>query len=433
MPEVLLDLKNIFKEYEAKGDTGTMVLENINLSVYEGEFVAILGPSGSGKSTLLRIIAGLVPPSAGKVTYLGKPITGVNPGVAMVFQSFALFPWLTVLENVMLGLEGKKLSEKVCRQKALEAVDMVGLDGFENAYPKELSGGMRQRVGIGRALVSDPDVLLMDEPFSALDVLTAENLRRDLLELWLEKKITTKAIILVTHGIEEAVYMADRAVILSSGPAKVIRDAPIRLPRWRNKKDPQFITLVDGIYSLMTKRDKDKAGDRTAMSELPTEIKSSFTPVPHVSAEALTGFLELLEDLNETTDLYKLAEKFNMDIEDFFPIVDGATMLNFAKIVEGDISLTPAGIEFARATVLRRKELFQRQLLASLSFVRQIMSFLESKSNKRMNIEFFEELLERSFSPQEVQRQLQTIIRWGRYAELFAYDEQSGQLFIEQA
>lgn len=431
MKKVLIDLKSIFKEYDAKGETGATILENINLSIHEGEFVAVLGPSGSGKSTLLRIIAGLIPPSAGKVTYLGRPIVGVNPGVAMVFQSFALFPWLTVLENVMLGLEGKKLSTAICREKALKAIDMVGLDGFENAYPKELSGGMRQRVGIGRALVSDPDVLLMDEPFSALDVLTAENLRRDLLELWLEKKITTKAIILVTHGIEEAVYMADRAIILSSGPANVIRDMKITIPRWRNKKDTQFIKLVDEIYSLMTKR--NKVNERAAITEIPSETKASFTPVPHVSAEALTGFLELLEDLNETTDLYKLAEKFNMDIEDFFPIVDGAALLDFAQIVEGDIGLTPAGVEFARATVLERKELFQRQLLKHVAFVRQIMSFLQSKSNKRMNIEFFEEILERSLSPDEVQHQLQTIIRWGRYAELFAYDEQSGQLFIEQA
>jgi NitT/TauT family transport system ATP-binding protein len=421
----LIEVKEVYKNFGIKDHENAPILEDINLEVKEGEFLAILGPSGSGKSTLLRIIAGLIPASKGTVTYLGNAIQGVNPGVAMVFQSFALFPWLTVLENVMLGLESKKLSKAEKYDKALKVIDVVGLDGFENAYPKELSGGMRQRVGIGRALVSDPDVLLMDEPFSALDVLTAENLRRDLLELWLDKKIPTKSIILVTHGIEEAVYMADRAIILSAGPARVVEEITINIPRWRDKKAANFIALVDRIYSLMTKK----------------EVRSSSEPIvyqpkkimmlPHVSAGALTGFLELLEDFNERTDLYKLADRLVMDIEDFFPIIELASLLGFAKVVEGDIELTPEGVQFARATVLERKELFKDQLLKNVPFIAQMINVLQSKSNKNMNIEFFEDLIARTFGDEVAKTQIQLIINWGRYAELFGYDKVTELVYLE--
>jgi NitT/TauT family transport system ATP-binding protein len=420
----LIEVKNVYKTFDIKGSTEATILENINLSVNDGEFLAILGPSGSGKSTLLRIIAGLIPASKGTINYLGQPINGVNSGVAMVFQSFALFPWLTVLENVMLGLEANAISETDKKEKALRIIDVVGLDGFESAYPKELSGGMRQRVGIGRALVSDPDVLLMDEPFSALDVLTAENLRRDLLELWLEKKIPTKSIILVTHGIEEAVYMADRAIILSTGPAKVIQDIAIDIPRWRDKKAKEFTTIVDHVYSLMTHKEVKE-------TEVIGITNKKVVPIPHVSAGALTGFLELLEDLNERTDLYKLGERFVMDIEDFLPIVEATELLHFAKVVEGDIELTAEGVEFARASVTDRKELFRKQLLANVHLANQMISIIESKSNKRMNIEFFEEIVRRSVGPDAAVQQIETLLNWGRYAEVFEYDKHKRQIYIE--
>jgi len=422
--KALIEVKKIYKNFGINGCENTIILENINLEVKEGQLLAILGPSGSGKSTLLRIIAGLVPASEGTITYLGNTIQGVNPGVAMVFQSFALFPWLTVLENVMLGLESKKLSKTEKCDKALKVIDIVGLDGFENAYPKELSGGMRQRVGIGRALVNDPDVLLMDEPFSALDVLTAENLRRDLLELWLDKKIPTKSIILVTHGIEEAVYMADRAVILSTRPARIIEDIAIDIPRWRDKKSTDFIALVDKIYSLMTKKEVRR-------SEPVISQPKKITVLPHVSAGALTGFLELLEDLNERTDLYKLADCLAMDIEDFFPILELASLLGFAKVVDGDIESTPEGIQFARATVLQRKELFKDQLLKNVPFITQMINILQSKSNKKMNIEFFDDLIARNFGDEVAKKQIQLIVSWGRYAELFGYNNVTELVYLE--
>lgn len=424
--QVLIELNQVQKKWDGGGsNAGVPVLSNINLSIYAGEFLAILGPSGSGKSTLLRIIAGLTPASSGKITYLGREYQCVNSGAAMVFQSFALFPWLTILENVLVGLDSKDLPANVKKEKALAVIDMVGLDGFENAYPKELSGGMQQRVGLGRALVSDPDVLLMDEPFSALDVLTAENLRRDILELWRENKIPTKSIIMVTHGIEEAVYMADRILVVSGSPAGIHTDMPITLPHWRDKNAPAFISLVDTLYSLMMKR-SDTAPRNTVTVE-----NKEITLLPRVSAGALTGFLELLEDLNEKTDLYKLADRFMMDSEDFFPIIEGATLLGFAKVVDGDIELTPEGVRFAQASVLERKELFRAQLVQYVPLAGKILAILQSKSNKRMNIEFFEDVLARSLPAAEIPLLLDILIAWGRYAELFAYDEQSRQLFAE--
>jgi NitT/TauT family transport system ATP-binding protein len=216
--ECLITLEGVSKVYQQPNGQKISILEPINLELRSGEIVALLGPSGSGKSTLMRIIAGLIPPSNGQVLYHNRPLVGLNPGVAIVFQNFALYPWLTVLENVELGLKAKGELPEPRLQKALRMIDIIGLDGFENAYPKELSGGMRQRVGFARALAVEPELLCMDEPFSALDVLTAENLRFELLDLWLEKKIPTKAVLIVTHGIEEAVILADRIVVLGRLP-----------------------------------------------------------------------------------------------------------------------------------------------------------------------------------------------------------------------
>lgn len=422
---ILIELKGVHKKWGMDNRSVIPVLADINLTIRESEFIALLGPSGSGKSTLLRIIAGLTPPSSGKAVYLGREYHGVNPGAAMVFQTFALFPWLTVLENVMMGLEAKQLPFKEKEEESLRIIDMIGLDGFESAYPKELSGGMRQRVGLGRALVSGPDVLLMDEPFSALDVLTAENLRRDVLELWWEKKIPTKAIVMVSHGIEESVYMADRVLILSGRPAGISTDIPINLTHWRDKSDTAFTDIVDKIYSLMMRRESAETRRAAVVEQKETLV------IPYVSAGALTGFLELLEDLDEKTDLYKLGDKFMMDSEDFFPIVNGATLLQFAKVVDGDIELTPEGLKFAQASVLERKELFRAQLIQNVPIMKKIITFLQSKSNRRMNIEFYEDILAASFPPDEVKSRLGILIDWGRYAELFAYDEKSKQLFLE--
>ncbi|MBI4725125.1 MAG: ABC transporter ATP-binding protein, partial [Rhodomicrobium sp.] len=250
--QALVSVKDVKHFYKRGTSSSLLVLDDVNLNLYDNEIVALLGRSGSGKSTLLRIISGLMPASDGEVDIEGRPVKGPASGLAMVFQSFALFPWLTVLENVELGLEAQGVPQEERRKRALAAIDLIGLDGFETAYPKELSGGMRQRVGLARALVVNPKVLLMDEPFSALDVLTAETLRTDLLDLWCEGRMPIRAILLVTHNIEEAVLMSDRIVVFSSNPGRVIAEIKVNLPQPRNRVDPAFRALVDDIYARMT-------------------------------------------------------------------------------------------------------------------------------------------------------------------------------------
>lgn len=427
MNKNIIELTDITKKYDF-GTTEITVLREISLEIREGDFIALLGPSGSGKSTLLRIVAGLVPPSMGNVLYLSHLIKGVNPGVSMVFQSFALFPWLTVLENVEVGLQNKTFTFQEKRSKALKMLDMLGLDGFENAYPKELSGGMRQRVGIGRALVSEPDVLLMDEPFSALDVLTAENLRRDILELWLERKIPTKAILMVTHGIEEAVYMANRAIVLSRDPAQIIADIPINIPHWRERKEENFILLVDEIYSLMTRFKNEQsvlAFDKEGIGS--HKIKA----IPNVPAGAMTGFIELLDDLGVRVDLYKMADELSLSIEDFLPIVESASLLEFVRVHEGDVELTHLGKTFAEANVIERKEILKQQVLQHVPIMERIIWVLQSKRNNKMPREFFTEIFRKHFGDEAADRQLDTCVNWARQAELFAYDEYSKILYLE--
>jgi len=426
----LIDVRDVTKDFEGANGARFRVLSEINLQVTEGDFVALLGPSGSGKSTLLRIIAGLVRPTSGEVLYRGQSFIGTNPGVSMVFQSFALFPWLTVLENVELGLRYAHISRQEKRDKAIAAIDMIGLDGFEGAYPKELSGGMRQRVGLGRALVMEPDILLMDEPFSALDVLTAENLKRDLLELWQMGKVPTKAIVLVTHGIEEAVYMADRALVLSRDPARVINHVTISLPHWRDRKSDPFTRLVDELYSILTQQ-KDS---RTALQEeTSAQLPRKLTLLPNVAAGAVTGFIELVDDLGGKVDLYKIGESLALDLEDLLPIVETCRIFEFGSVSSGDFELTEVGRQLADATVLERKTMFRDQALRHVPFMERILWVLESKRNSQMPREFFLEILQKSVGMEEAELQVDTLISWGRYVELFAYDEDSKLLYLEEA
>jgi len=417
----LLKLENITVSFTFPEGTVT-VLDNINFTVNERDFLALLGPSGSGKSTLLRIIAGLIKPNKGKVYFKGEEIKDINPGVAMVFQNFALFPWLTVLENVELGLKAKGIPPEERRKKATEAIDLIGLDGFENAYPKELSGGMKQRVGFARALVMEPDILLLDEPFSALDVLTAENLRNDLIELWIEKRIPTKAIILVTHSIEEAVYMADRIILLSKDPGRIIKEIRIDLPHWRDKKSQEFLEIVDEIYSTLTGKPLEKILWK----------EKRHIQIPEASVGSITGLVELVNDLEGKADIYKLGEELLMDVEDLLPIVEACELLGFAEVKEGDLILTEAGKKFAEADVLERKEIFKTLAIEKVPFLKQIVKILQAKSNHKVPRAFFLDLLRKNLTPKEAERQLDTLIDWGRYAELFEYDDDKDELYLPE-
>ncbi|MEH2063740.1 MAG: nitrate/sulfonate/bicarbonate ABC transporter ATP-binding protein [Nostoc sp.] len=430
--EDLIVLRGVRKSYQQPNGQQIVILENINLELRPGEIVALLGPSGSGKSTLMRIIAGLIPASQGEVIYHNHPLVGLNPGVAIVFQSFALYPWLTVLENVELGLKAKGEAPDPRRQKALRMIDIIGLDGFENAYPKELSGGMRQRVGFARALAVEPELLCMDEPFSALDVLTAENLRFELLDLWLERRIPTKAILIVTHGIEEAVILADRIIVLGRNPGRVRADLAVTLPHYRDRKHPSFQALVDQVYTIITNPELETIEAAAPVSSQQPKPEAKYQSLPAVRIGSIAGLLELLEDRQEK-DLYRLAQELQLEVDDILPIVEAAKLMGFVELAQGDISLTPVGLTFIGGSIDDRKQLVRSQLLANIRLVQQIHRLLQAKNNQRIPEELVLDILESHFSPQEAERQLKTAIDWGRYAEIYSYDEPSGQIFLEQA
>lgn len=426
MSETIIAIENLTKSFKKASSQDLLVLEDVNFTLKEGEIVALLGKSGSGKSTLLRIIAGLIAPTSGSVTYRGTPVTRPVAGIAMVFQSFALMPWLTVLENVELGLEAQGIGRDERRHRAIEAIDIIGLDGFESAFPKELSGGMRQRVGFARALVINPDVLLMDEPFSALDVLTAENLKSDLLELWKEKKTNTNGILLVTHNIEEAATLADRIVIFGNDPGYIRAELPVTLPQPRDPETQEFRALVDKIYTLMTTGPKEKA--QRAQRE--RQIGLGYR-LPDVEPSELSGLIETMTSFEERIDLPVLADELMMNIDDLFPILETLEILGFAKVSAGDIQLSDLGKQFSEADLQERKQLFAQRLLEKVPLARYIRRVLDEKIGHRVSEERFLSKLEDYLSEKEAERVLKTMIDWGRYAEIFAYDFNTGILSLE--
>jgi NitT/TauT family transport system ATP-binding protein len=442
----IIEAVGLEKSYPQADGTRIQVVGATNLAIEPGKIITLLGPSGCGKSTLLRMLTGLSQPTAGTLVWHGKPLDGHTPNVAIVFQSFALFPWLTVLENVEAPLEARGVAAVERRKRALRTLDTVGLDGFETAYPKELSGGMKQRVGFARALVVEPEVLFMDEPFSALDVLTAENLRSELLELWLTKKMPTSAIFIVTHNIEEAVMLADRVMVLGRNPARLRSDFNIRLKHPRDRKSARFVELVDYIYKVMTEPNLEHAlpdAETTAEIILPKggltkdAVKKQEAPLrtakyqmlPHARVGGIAGLMELLHDRGGREDLFRLAEELVMDVEDLLPILEACVLLGFARLTEGDVQITPQGVIFADADIQQRKVLFREAALEHVTILRQIDSILKRKSDHSIVDEFFHDILDEHFAEDEVQRQFETAVNWGRYAEIFDYDREKGRLF----
>jgi NitT/TauT family transport system ATP-binding protein len=426
--ETIIEGRQIEKSYTQPDGREIQIIAPMNLSVESGIICALLGPSGSGKSTLLRILSGLTAPSSGTVLVHGQPLNGHTPNIGMVFQSFALFPWLTVLENVEAPLAARGMEHAERHRQAVQALATVGLKGFENAYPKELSGGMKQRVGFARALAVEPEVLFMDEPFSALDVLTAESLRRELMELWMKDQMPTKSIFLVTHNIEEAVLLADRVVVLGTHPAKIRADFRISLPQPRDRKTAEFLIYVDYIYKVMTQPELE-AGPVT---KLPVVRKPTFQVLPHATAGGMAGLLEFLNDRGGREDMYHLAEELLMEVDDLFPIVDEAVMLGLADSTQGDVQITPAGKEFADADIGTRKKLFRDAVLSHVTLIQQIRNALERKSDRAVPLEFFRDVLDQHFSQEDVGLQLDTALNWGRYAEIFTYDSQTDRLLLHE-
>jgi NitT/TauT family transport system ATP-binding protein len=429
--EPIIRAQAVEKFYTQPDGSRIEVIAPINLDIDPGKIVALLGPSGCGKSTLLRILTGLSKPSSGQVLWHGKPIDSQTAGVAIVFQSFALFPWLTVVDNVEAPLEARGVIAIERHKRALRILDTVGLDGFESAYPKELSGGMKQRVGFARALVVEPEVLFMDEPFSALDVLTAENLRNELLELWINKKMPTSAIFIVTHNIEEAILLADRVIVLGRNPARVRADFSIDLPHFRDRKSPRFVELVDYVYKIMTQPDLELAVPG-AQASAQKPARQKYQMLPHARVGGIAGLLELLQDRGGKEDLYRLAEDLIMDAEDLLPIVEGSVLLGFATLKEGDVEITPEGSRFAEADILTRKTLFRQAALNHVMILQQIDSILHAKTDHSIPEEFFYDILDEHFSQDEVERQFDTAMNWGRYAEIFDFDRESHRLVLAE-
>jgi len=429
MSTALLDIHDLQQSFPRADGGEHLVLDGVNLALTQGQIVGLLGRTGSGKSTLLRLIAGLAQPSGGTITYLGEPVNAPAPGIVMVFQSFALFPWLTVLENVQLGLEALGLPEAEIRKRALAAIDLIGLDGYESAYPRELSGGMRQRVGFARALVVHPNILLMDEPFSALDVLTAETLRTDFLDLWGEGKLPIKGVMLVTHNIEEAVLMCDRILLFSTNPGHIISEVAVDLKQPRNRLDPQFRDLVEKIYVAMTARKVPPPSIGTVAAPAITIN----TVLPRVSANLLSGLIETLAaaPFNGKADLPVLADELHMEVDELFPVVESLQMFRLAEVEGGDIKLTDTGKQFAELGTDDRKKLFQRQLLAYVPLAAHIRHVLQDRANHvAPKTRFFDEL-EDHMSSEDAELTLRAVIGWGRYAEAFAYDDDSGTFSLE--
>ncbi len=422
----LLELKNITQVY-GSGDRRFTAIKDFHLSMSEGEFTALLGPTGCGKSTLLRIIAGLQAPTTGQVLYRGSPLLGVNPQATIVFQTFALFPWLTVQENVEVALKARGMPARLRATRSLDLLDRVGLDGFENAYPRELSGGMLQKVGFARAMAVEPELLCLDEPFSALDVLSAEALRGELLELWTSGNIPTRAILMVTHNIEEAVFMADRIVVMEKDPGRVMLDLKVDLPHPRQRKNSQFLDLVDRVYAILAGQTQPEHVELGTAPGEPGRTRG----LPHITINDLTGLLEHLDEMpGIRADIYRLVDELKVNTDFFLSLIEAAELLGFATIAHGDITLTPLGEAFAEAGILARKSIFATRI-RRLPLFKWLMSMLRAADKKQLEWDVVQTALELEFHGQEAERQLDTAIDWGRYAEILAYDDSSQALYLE--
>jgi NitT/TauT family transport system ATP-binding protein len=423
----LVTVEHLRHRYGKAGGADLLVLDDVDLTLRENEVVGLLGRSGSGKSTLLRSIAGLIQPDEGDIRFVPEE-GGAAPTVSMVFQTFALFPWLTVLQNVELGLEAQRVPANERRVRALAAIDLIGLDGFENAYPKELSGGMRQRVGLARAIVVNPSLLLMDEPFSALDVLTAETLRTDLLDLWSEGRMPIKSILIVTHNIEEAVLMCDRILVFSSNPGRVAAEIIVDLPQPRDRLDPAFRALVDDIYARMTDR---PAVEPAHDGVFPGTGIAMILPV--VSTNALAGLIEEVDaaPFDGRASMADLADQLQLEVDELFPMAETLQLMRFADLSGGDLLLTPAARRYAEAEVDQRKALFAQALLTHVPLAQHIRRILDERASHVAPALRFRDELEDHMSPDYAAETLRAVTHWSRYAEIFAYDEDSDRFSLD--
>jgi NitT/TauT family transport system ATP-binding protein len=427
MSNPILELKSVDKSFHSASGSSHLVLQNVDFTLNEGEIVALLGQSGSGKSTMLRIMAGLIQADKGQVLYKGFPVYDAARGISMVFQSFALFPWLTVQKNVELGLEAQGIPSEEREKRAQAAIEMIGLSGFEGALPRELSGGMRQRVGIARALVLEPEVLLMDEAFSALDVLTGERLREDILALWNNKAIPTKAILIVSHNIEEAVMMADRVLVFGSNPGYVRAELPIALKHPREVESQEVRNLIDNVYGLMT------TGSSTTGRPTEVEIKLQLGDrLPEADITRMEGVLEMLAEdpFNGRADLPKLAEETELTDKELLDVSLALKLFGFVQLTQGDVVITQLGTDYVHSVNTERQKTFSKQLLENVPLVAYIRHGLERDPSGDLPEDLFLKLLRFTLNQADAERALSIAIEWGRFGNVFEYNFNTGVIHL---
>jgi NitT/TauT family transport system ATP-binding protein len=424
--DALLQIDRVTRVF-GKGTRSFTAVKNIELTLHRGEFVALLGPSGCGKSTLLRMITGLISPSSGTVLYRGKPVNGINPYATMVFQSFALYPWLTVIDNVSLALEARGIKRTEGLSRSEKLLDLVGLDGFEGAYPRELSGGMRQKVGFARALAVEPELLCLDEPFSALDVLSAETLRGELMELWTSGQLPTQAILMVSHNIEEAIMMADRIVVMGKEPGHIAAEFHVELAKPRSRNQPGFEALLDRIYAAIAGKTGSEIAELGTAPGAPGQTRI----LPVASVEAVAGMIDHLSDAPSGYDIYKLEDELGIEMRDMVQTLEMAEILGFATVNQGDIELTELGQAFSDASILTRKELFASRA-RRLPMMKWMIDMLRAAPEGSLPWKVFYTALLPEFPDELATRQLDIAIDWGRYGELIDYDDRDETLRLDQ-
>lgn len=423
----IAEVRHVSKSFQADGKRELVVLRDIDLTVHAGEVVCVLGPSGCGKSTLLRILTGLITASAGEVLCHGQPLHGIHPGAAVVFQSFALYPWLTVVENVRVGAHGKRFSPEEEAARITHVIDLVGLEGFEEAYPKELSGGMKQRVGIARALVGGPELLCMDEPFSALDVLTAESLRSEMYALWARGDTGLRSILMITHLIEEAVYLSDRIVVLSTNPGQVREVVTNTLPHPREYHDQAFLALVDHIHEIIT---TIHLPDEAPLPPPGPGRPPRIVPLPAAHLGEVIGLLEIVHDHGDRIDLFDLANTLRLEFGRVIVVSKAAELLDLIDTPQQDVVLTTLGREFVQGDINTRKKIMHRQL-GGLGLFAYLLRLLESAPGRRLPAEVVIEQLVLALPTEDPETLFQTVIGWGRYGELIGYDADAQTMYLD--
>jgi NitT/TauT family transport system ATP-binding protein len=420
----LCELRRVDKEFAQGSGPPLRVLEGISLAVRRNEVIALLGPSGCGKSTILRILSGLTAPTRGEVLYHGAPLQGLNPGVGFVFQSFALFPWMTVTQNVEAVLEAERLPREEVVERASRAIRTVGLAGFEEAFPRELSGGMKQRVGMARAFSLDPEMLFMDEPFSQVDALTAESLRAEVLDIWAAKDKNPSSIVMVSHDIKEVVYMADRIVVLDANPGRVRTVVENALPRPRDYRSPGLLQLVDRLHDIITGMEMPDAPPVTAAAA------AAFEPIPHAGSGEIVGLLEYLDARGGREDVFRIAADTNREFGSVMTVVNAAELLDLVDTPKRTVLLSPDGLRFVRAGPEQRKAIWREQI-SKLQLFRQVHAALQNEPRHRLGREFVLELIALNMPSESYDAVFETFTSWARFGDLFWYDEESDEIGLQ--